>query len=103
MVSVILILYFPVSAGGYFVYGEDVTINIAMALTRTSLVTIANILMAIHLVLAFLIVINPVCQELEEHFQLPQRMYWQCSPIRLETHLRVMEHMNVPLSGYNYT
>ena len=57
--------------GGYIVYGEMVTPNIILSLGHTSLVKMANILMAIHLVLAFLIVINPVCQELEEHFKIP--------------------------------
>lgn len=52
-------------------YGEEVDPNISISLTKTWLVTIANILMAIHLVLAFLIVINPVCQELEEIFNVP--------------------------------
>lgn len=67
----ILVLYLPVTAGGYFIYGEDVEPNIAMSLSHTSLVTLANVLMAIHLVLAFLIVINPVCQEIEEIFRVP--------------------------------
>ncbi|EEB10155.1 vacuolar amino acid transporter, putative [Pediculus humanus corporis] len=69
--SVILGLYVPVTFGGYIVYGEMVTPNIILSLGHTSLVKMANILMAIHLVLAFLIVINPVCQELEEHFKIP--------------------------------
>lgn len=68
---VILALYLPVTVGGYLVYGEDVDPNLSLSLTKTWLVTIANILMAIHLVLAFLIVINPVCQELEEIFNVP--------------------------------
>nr|CAD7258679.1 unnamed protein product [Timema shepardi] len=68
---VILALYLPVCAGGYFVYGEDVDPNIVLSLSRTTLVLLANMMMGIHLVLAFLIVINPVCQELEEIFQVP--------------------------------
>ncbi|XP_017780132.1 PREDICTED: amino acid transporter ANTL1-like isoform X2 [Nicrophorus vespilloides] len=79
---VILILYLPVTAGGYFIYGEDVTANISMSLSKTSLVTIANILMGVHLVLAFLIVINPVCQELEEIFKVPRHYHWKRSILR---------------------
>lgn len=45
------------------------------SLTRTRIVVVADILMAIHLILAFLIVINPVSQELEELFQVPHRKY----------------------------
>lgn len=69
----ILILYLPVSAAGYYVYGEDVQTNVAMSLSKSYLVIFANILMAMHLILAFLIVINPVCQELEEIFGVPHR------------------------------
>ncbi|KAK6629041.1 hypothetical protein RUM43_002858 [Polyplax serrata] len=69
--SVILGLYIPVTFGGYFVYGEMVTPNVILSLGHSSLVRMANVLMAVHLVLAFLIVINPVCQELEEVFDIP--------------------------------
>lgn len=68
---VILALYLPVTVGGYLAYGEEVNSNISISITKTWLVTVANILMAIHLVLAFLIVINPVCQELEEILNVP--------------------------------
>lgn len=71
----ILFLYLPIAAGGFFVYGEAVLPNIAISITETNLVVLANILMAIHLVFAFLIVINPVCQELEEIFGVPHRSY----------------------------
>lgn len=69
--SVILALYLPVTVGGYLVYGEEVDSNVSLSLSKSWLVMVANILMAIHLVLAFLIVINPVCQELEEIFNVP--------------------------------
>lgn len=71
-IVVILVLYLPLTIGGFFVYGEAVTPNFAMILSKTSLVTIANVLMAVHLILAFLIVINPVSQELEEIFKVPR-------------------------------
>lgn len=48
-----------------------VTPNVILSLGHSSLVRMANVLMAVHLVLAFLIVINPVCQELEEVFDIP--------------------------------
>ncbi|CAG2055721.1 unnamed protein product [Timema podura] len=82
VVEVILALYLPVSAGGYFVYGEDVDPNIVLSLSRTTLVVLANMMMGIHLVLAFLIVINPVCQELEEIFQVPHYFHWKRCLVR---------------------
>ena len=63
------------AAAGYFVYGEAVDTNIVLTVKNTALVTMANMLLAVHLILAFLIVINPVCQELEEIFQVPHRKY----------------------------
>lgn len=67
----ILLLYLPITFGGYFVYGETVNANIVLSLKSSSLVVFANISMVIHLVLAFLIVINPVAQEIENIFDIP--------------------------------
>jgi hypothetical protein len=64
-----------VAAAGYFVYGDAVDTNIVLTVKNTTLVTMANMLLAVHLILAFLIIINPVCQELEEIFQVPHRKY----------------------------
>lgn len=74
---IILLLYLPVSAGGYFVYGELVGSNIILSLSKTSLVFASNILMAAHLIFAFLIVVNPVCQEFEETFKIPKYFNWK--------------------------
>ncbi|XP_067002631.1 uncharacterized protein [Anabrus simplex] len=75
--AVIILLYLPVAAGGYLVYGEAVDPNIALSVNKTTLIVIANILMAVHLILAFLIVINPVCQELEEISGVPHHFHWK--------------------------
>lgn len=75
VILVIASLYLPITIGGYFIYGEDVTYNIAMTVSKSPIVTIANILMAVHLLFAFLIVVNPVCQELEEKYHLPRRKF----------------------------
>ncbi|XP_047110975.1 amino acid transporter AVT1H-like isoform X1 [Schistocerca piceifrons] len=75
--SVILMLYFPVALAGYIVYGDLVSANITLSINKSYLIICANILMGIHLILAFLIVINPVCQELEEAFQVPHKYNWK--------------------------
>ncbi|PSN34891.1 hypothetical protein C0J52_16728 [Blattella germanica] len=80
--SVILALYLPVATAGYFVYGEAVHPNIVLTLQNSIWVMLANILLAIHLVLAFLIVINPVCQELEEICHVPHEFNWKRCLIR---------------------
>ncbi|KAJ9600373.1 hypothetical protein L9F63_009343, partial [Diploptera punctata] len=80
--SVILMLYLPVAAAGYYVYGEAVNPNIVLSLPKSILAVIANILLAIHLVLAFLIIINPVCQELEEIANIPRYFNWKRCLVR---------------------
>ncbi|CAH0546045.1 unnamed protein product [Brassicogethes aeneus] len=75
--GVILFLYLPLSAAGYYVYGEAVQYNITLSLTKSAYVYVANILMAVHLIFAFLIVTNPVSQELEESFNVPKVFGWK--------------------------
>lgn len=70
--AAILLLYLPIAIGGYAVYGESVASNVAASLMATPLTLVANVLMAIHLVFAFIILINPVCQEMEELYSVPQ-------------------------------
>jgi solute carrier family 32 (vesicular inhibitory amino acid transporter) len=64
-------LYLPVAVGGMLIYGESVAPNIALTLGESWLVDVANLFMACHLILAFLIVTNPVSQELEHILNLP--------------------------------
>lgn len=68
----ILILYLPIAIGGYAVYGESVAPNVAASLSATPLTLAGNVLMAVHLVTAFIILINPVCQEMEELYKIPR-------------------------------
>ncbi|XP_049885850.1 uncharacterized protein LOC126380464 [Pectinophora gossypiella] len=68
----ILALYLPIAVGGYAVYGEAVAPNVAVSLSATPLTLVGNILMAVHLVSAFIIIINPVCQEMEELYDVPR-------------------------------
>lgn len=67
----ILALYLPVALGGMLIYGDAVAPNIALTLGESWLVDVANLFMACHLILAFLIVTNPVSQELEHIFNVP--------------------------------
>uniref|UniRef100_T1HU60 Aa_trans domain-containing protein n=1 Tax=Rhodnius prolixus TaxID=13249 RepID=T1HU60_RHOPR len=69
--AVILLLYLPLTVSGYIVYGDRMNANIILSLGRSIFVVLANISMASHLILAFLIVVNPVCQELENIFDIP--------------------------------
>lgn len=70
-----LILYLLIAIGGYAVYGERVLPNVALSMSATPLTLAANVLMAIHLLSAFIIIINPVCQEVEELYNVPRGRY----------------------------
>ncbi|CAH1170052.1 unnamed protein product [Phaedon cochleariae] len=74
---IIMLLYFPITIGGFLVYGEGVNINLTLSMTKNLMVDLGNILIAIHLIFAFLIVLNPVFQDVEESFQLPKRFHWK--------------------------
>ncbi|XP_014248176.1 amino acid transporter AVT1A-like isoform X2 [Cimex lectularius] len=67
----ILLLYLPIAYGGYFIYGDNTNSNIVLSLNKGMYVTLANVCMAFHLILAYLIAINPVCQEVENIFDIP--------------------------------
>uniref|UniRef100_A0A2A4JQ93 Amino acid transporter transmembrane domain-containing protein n=1 Tax=Heliothis virescens TaxID=7102 RepID=A0A2A4JQ93_HELVI len=68
----VLILYLLVAIAGYAVYGERVLPNVALSMSATPLTLSANVLMAVHLLSAFIIIINPVCQEVEELYNVPR-------------------------------
>ncbi|XP_054275599.1 uncharacterized protein LOC128994825 [Macrosteles quadrilineatus] len=70
---VVLALYMPVVFAAFFVYGDAVNANVVLSLSRGMFASFANMLMALHLILALLIVINPVCQEIEEIFNVPHK------------------------------
>lgn len=90
--AVILGLYLPIVIGGFIMYGNSVDPNILTSLSHKLpngseqngewLVTAANVLMGIHLVLAFLIVVNPVCQEVEELLSVPHNFGWKRGLLR---------------------
>ncbi|OWR41944.1 uncharacterized protein LOC116777885 [Danaus plexippus] len=66
----ILAMYLPIAIAGYAIYGESVGPNFATSLSATPLSLVGNVMMAIHLVCAFVILINPVCQEMEELYNI---------------------------------
>ncbi|XP_059059815.1 uncharacterized protein LOC131853040 [Achroia grisella] len=75
---VILGIYLPIAIAGYAVYGESAGSNISASLSTTPLTLVGNILMALHLVTAFVIIINPVCQEMEQLYNIPRdSMGWR--------------------------
>lgn len=98
VISVVLMLYMPVVFGGYFFYGENTKENILLSLPAGPMTTSANILIAVHLILAFLILANPISQGLEEILNVPQgnRQFFLKTPIfkKLQPNIYVI-HFNL--------
>ena len=63
-------MYFPVATAGYFVYGDYFidknTDYILDVISVGAIHTTVTSMIMLHLVLGFVIVINPFCQEIEE-------------------------------------
>uniref|UniRef100_A0A0A9ZCL0 Proton-coupled amino acid transporter 4 n=2 Tax=Lygus hesperus TaxID=30085 RepID=A0A0A9ZCL0_LYGHE len=77
--AVILVLYLPISFASYFVFGDKTQPNIILSLGDGPNVLFANLFMALHLFMAFLIVVNPVCQDIENTFNVPHEFgMWRC-------------------------
>jgi len=69
----LIVLYLPVSIAGYTVYGSSVATDILATVSGGPLRITIMALFAVHLFLAFLILINPVAQEFEDFVNIPQR------------------------------
>ncbi|CAH0716690.1 unnamed protein product, partial [Brenthis ino] len=79
----ILILYLVIAITGYAVYGESVGSNFITSLSPTPLSLVGNVLMVVHLICAFIILINPVSQELEELYSISRDAIGYRTLIRL--------------------
>ena len=69
----VLAMYLPVSILGFLAFGDDVQTNILSNLSSTSGITKSvAALIAAHLLFSFIIVVNPVSQQLEEWLNVPK-------------------------------
>lgn len=79
-VSAILSMYLPVALAGYIVYGNNLTANgkanILQVLSPGPLLITVEILITAHLLMAFVIALNPFAQELESIFKIPPSKYY---------------------------
>lgn len=64
-------MYFPVSSVGYWTYGHNIADNILDSVSRGPEQTVVSILIILHLMLGFIIVVNPFCQEIEHLLNIP--------------------------------
>ncbi|XP_071113717.1 uncharacterized protein [Haliotis cracherodii] len=68
---IVLAMYLPVSTVGYFVYGKKLDPNVLQTVSSGPMLYVVEIVITIHLLCAFIIVLNPFSQELEEIFKIP--------------------------------
>ncbi|XP_041354276.1 amino acid transporter AVT1A-like isoform X2 [Gigantopelta aegis] len=74
---ILLLMYLPVATAGYFVYGDSANANILKTVSSGPMLYIVQILITVHLALGFIIVLNPICQEVEELLKIPKEFNWK--------------------------
>ncbi|KAK3578875.1 hypothetical protein CHS0354_010235 [Potamilus streckersoni] len=73
----VLVMYVPVSTTAYFVYGDDIKDNILHTVSKGPLNYTMTILLTLHFLFGFIILLNPVNQELEHLFKVPDEFTWK--------------------------
>lgn len=68
--GLMFVMYTLVSVAGYLAYGSSVTSNVLKSLPPGPLTTTINVLMILHVICAFLIVMNPLNLSLEDYFRI---------------------------------
>ncbi|KAF4525874.1 hypothetical protein B566_EDAN015977 [Ephemera danica] len=74
---VILAMYLPVAISGFAVFGHGVESNILDSLTQGPAVTVAEVMVATHLITTFVIMTNPATQYFEMLFHVPPKFGWK--------------------------
>lgn len=98
--AIMLAMYLPVSAAGYWKFGPYVKSNIMRNLTPTTLTTIINILITAHVCCGYLIQINPVNLTLESMWGIHHSFNSKrCLSRFLVTFLAVLTGLTIPKFG----
>lgn len=79
----IFLLYVPTALGGYIVLGGDIQPSILRTLahyddvhhTSRVIVSVVELLFAAHFVSGFVLMLNPMLQQLEEYFEMPHSKF----------------------------
>ncbi|XP_021379870.1 amino acid transporter ANTL2-like [Mizuhopecten yessoensis] len=74
---IVTLLYVPVTSAGFFVYGKTLQANVLNNLPSGGLSYAVLLLVTIHLLLAIVIVISPVIQEVEMVLHVPRGFTWK--------------------------
>ncbi|XP_029649576.2 amino acid transporter AVT3C-like isoform X2 [Octopus sinensis] len=81
--AITLLIYLPVTIFGYLVFGNRLTFNVLEIITESRLLFATKITIFVHITLAFIILLNPVCQEFEYFLNVPNRFHWKRCLLRL--------------------
>ncbi|GFN75566.1 amino acid transporter antl1-like isoform x2 [Plakobranchus ocellatus] len=68
-----LFIYFPVSIAGFLVYGSNLKDNVMMNIEPGPLLSIAQVLITLHMLTGFVIMLNPISQGMEDLMKIPNR------------------------------
>lgn len=75
-------LYVLMAIIGFITFGNEVNANILMSIGDGPISISVQLFFIVHLVTAFLIVINPMCQEVESHLGVPAEFTWKRVALR---------------------
>ncbi|XP_015927645.1 uncharacterized protein [Parasteatoda tepidariorum] len=78
----LVLMYLPVASLGYHVYGSSLSDNVIQSLPRSVFKTIVEVLLALHVFFAFLLVCNAPAQDFEEFLNIPKNFGWKRIALR---------------------
>uniref|UniRef100_A0A8R1DRT2 Aa_trans domain-containing protein n=1 Tax=Caenorhabditis japonica TaxID=281687 RepID=A0A8R1DRT2_CAEJA len=71
--TIMAFMYIPVCIMGYLVYGDSLRDSVIPSIQTVWIQQVINILITIHCILTLTIVFNPLMQEVEDLFKVPQK------------------------------
>uniref|UniRef100_A0A914V9T7 Amino acid transporter transmembrane domain-containing protein n=1 Tax=Plectus sambesii TaxID=2011161 RepID=A0A914V9T7_9BILA len=75
--GIIVVMYLPVCVLSYQVYGNSLQSSIILSLQTKWIQQTVNVIITFHVIMALTLVFNPINQEMEEIFKLPQSFGWK--------------------------
>ncbi|GMT36283.1 hypothetical protein PFISCL1PPCAC_27580 [Pristionchus fissidentatus] len=75
--SLMAAMYLPTGIVGYLAYGDSLRESVINSIQTIAIQQTINLLITVHLILTLTIVFNPINQEMEELFKVPQSFCWQ--------------------------
>nr|XP_042897303.1 amino acid transporter AVT1C-like [Parasteatoda tepidariorum] len=86
----VYLVYSPVALLGYYLYGDDVSIDITDTIPPSIFKSLILILLTIRTIFAFVMIINASSQEFESIFKVPDRFGWKRIAVRVSLLLFVL-------------